>query len=69
MELFAKTANYWKLLTVFAKKFILDVWQGSRYASAQQQANTCFQVLSKNKIISKYTLDQSAEYHATIVKS
>ena len=69
MELFGRTVNYWKLLTVFAKKFILAVWQGSRYASAQQQANTCFHVLSKNKVISKYTLDQSAEYHATIVKT
>ena len=33
MELFAKIVNG-KLLTPFAKGFILDVWQGSEYASA-----------------------------------
>ena len=34
MELFAKTANAWKQLIIFAKCSILDVWQGSEYASA-----------------------------------
>ena len=30
-ERFAKTANNWKPLTIFAKCSILDVWQGSEY--------------------------------------
>ena len=33
MELIAKIVNGWKPLTVFAKRFILDVWLGSEYAS------------------------------------
>ena len=33
MELFAKTINGWKSLTIFAKISILDVWQGSEYTS------------------------------------
>ena len=31
MELFAKIVNSWKLLSILAKKSILNVWQGSRY--------------------------------------
>ena len=31
MELFAKLVKGWKPLTIFAKSFILDVWQGSEY--------------------------------------
>ena len=33
MELFPKIANAWKLLTIFAKDSILDVWLGSESAS------------------------------------
>ena len=33
MELSAKIVNGWNLLTIFAKRSILDVWQGSKYAS------------------------------------
>ena len=33
MERFAKIVNGWDLLTVLAKRFILDVLQGSEYAS------------------------------------
>ena len=33
MELFEKTDNGWKLLTIVAKSSILDVWQGSEYVS------------------------------------
>ena len=29
IELFAKIVNEWKLLTIFKKSSILDVWQGS----------------------------------------
>ena len=39
MELFAKIVNEWKLLTIFEKNSILDVWQGSEYASAQCKVN------------------------------
>ena len=33
MERFVKIVNGWKLLTIFAKRFILDVLQGCQYAS------------------------------------
>ena len=33
MKYFAKLVNGFQLLTTFAKGFILDVWQGSQYAS------------------------------------
>ena len=33
MKLFAKLVNDWKLLNIFGKSFILDVWLGSVYAS------------------------------------
>ena len=35
MERLAKIVNGWKSLTILAKRFILDVWQGSKYFSAQ----------------------------------
>ena len=31
---FAKMVHNWKLLTFFRKRFILDVWPGSEYASS-----------------------------------
>ena len=34
MEHFPKIVNVWKPITVFAKRCILDVWQGSEYTSA-----------------------------------
>ena len=33
MELFMEIVNGWKLLTIFAKSSILDIWLGSEYAS------------------------------------
>ena len=33
MELFVKTVNSWKRLTIFAKSFILDLWLVYAYAS------------------------------------
>ena len=33
MKRFAKIVNGYKLLTIFTKRSILDVWQGSEYAS------------------------------------
>ena len=33
MECFAKIVNGFYMLTVFTKRFILDIWQGSEYAS------------------------------------
>ena len=33
MELFTKIVKHWKSLIIFAKISILDVWQGSEYAS------------------------------------
>ena len=39
--LFAKIVNEWKLLTIFEKCSILDVWQHSEYSSAESKVN-CF---------------------------
>ena len=33
MELFAKIVDGWKLLTIFEKSFILDIWRNSDYTS------------------------------------
>ena len=33
MNLFAKIVGSWKPSTIFAKNFILDVWEGSKYVS------------------------------------
>ena len=35
MERFAKKVNSWKPLTIFAKRFVWDVWLGSEYTSAE----------------------------------
>ena len=32
MTVIAKIANDWKPLIMFAKGFIIDAWQGSKYA-------------------------------------
>ena len=37
MERFVKIVNYWKLLTIFAKHSILEVWKISEYASELSQ--------------------------------
>ena len=34
MQRFEKKVESFEALTIFAKRFILDVWQGSEYASA-----------------------------------
>ena len=34
MERFAKIVNGYQLLTIFTKRSILDIWQGSEYASS-----------------------------------
>ena len=39
MELFVKIVNDWKSLTIFTKSFILDAWQGSKYASAEYKVH------------------------------
>ena len=43
MECFAKIVNSWKSLTIFAKRSILDAWQGSEYAPGRQvKANVLY---------------------------
>ena len=37
MELFAKIVNGWKLLPIFAKSCILEIWQGFEYAFAPEK--------------------------------
>ena len=39
MEPFPELVNNWKLLNFFSKNFILDVWLGSEYNSAEQKVN------------------------------
>ena len=38
-SVFASTANYFKLLAVRAKHYILDAWRGSEYACVQIESN------------------------------
>ena len=40
IEFFAKKANSWKLLTIFAKSFILYLWEGSEYDSSTESMST-----------------------------
>ena len=40
MERFAKIVNGFQSLTIFAKYFILDAWQGSEYAYAYYCLNS-----------------------------
>ena len=51
MECFAKIVNSWKLLTFFVKHAILDVWQGSEYASA-----ICYSLFGKIEDANKIDL-------------
>ena len=37
MEHFGKKVSNWKLLTIFRKRSILNVWLGSEYASAYNE--------------------------------
>ena len=39
MELVVEIVNSWKLLNIFAKSSILNVWQGSQNASAHRLRN------------------------------
>ena len=49
-ELFAKIVNSWKLLTIFPKGSILDVWQGSEYDSENDQnSNFCKPGLNRER--------------------
>ena len=40
-ELFVKKSNGFQLLTTFTRNSILDVWQGSKYASDVWRAMNC----------------------------
>ena len=44
-----KIVYSWKLLTIFAKCSILDVWHGSKYASDHEELSY---KLKKNKLVS-----------------
>ena len=46
MEPFAKIVNGFQLLTIFAKRSILGIWQGSEYASVYFKS----EISSKNII-------------------
>ena len=61
MKLFTKIVSNWKLSTIFAKGFILDIWQGTKFASEfcewgdcpeTWQSNQEFKVLSEFRSIS-----------------
>ena len=47
MEIFVKIINSWKRVTIFAKSYILDVWQGSEYAFLIDELS-----MTKNEIFS-----------------
>ena len=47
MELFVRTVNGWKPLIIFAKRFILNGWQGSKYVSANQSSGA---VITENHL-------------------
>ena len=52
LQLFAKKVNGFQPLTIFAKRFILNAWQGSAYASAYIQLliNFHIQLIKGNKL-------------------
>ena len=49
MELLAKIVHGFKLLIVFVKNVILDVWQGSEYVPALKYVESGIQFYNKNK--------------------
>ena len=50
MKCFAKIVNGWKLLTFLVKGSILDVWQGSEYASVYNLLLIFLKIEDANKI-------------------
>ena len=50
MVLFAKTVGGFQSLTIFAKSSILNVWQGSGYASTPQETEAVAQRYSVKKV-------------------
>ena len=48
MDFFAKIVNGWKLLTIFAKSSVLDVWLGSEHASVNLNLIFFFVILVDN---------------------
>ena len=58
MELSEKIVISWKPLTTFAKSFILDIWQGSDYASDLSLLNLIFNSFSSTWDFMAYTLTE-----------
>ena len=50
MKRFAKIVNNWKPLTFFAKRSILDVWQGSEYTSVIFSDSSSFAYGTNNMV-------------------
>ena len=58
MEIFGNYVNGFRLLVISAKDSILDVWQGSQYASAAMYHNSMNQLTCMNKFsFTTFTLD------------
>ena len=49
MEFLAKIVHGFKLLIVFVKNVILDVWQGSEYVPSLKYVESGIQFYNKNK--------------------
>ena len=46
MELFGKMVDSWKLWTIFAKRLILNIWLGSKYAPVSAIFNRLFSIFN-----------------------
>ena len=68
MELFAKKVNSFVSLTSFAKRFIQDVWQGSKYISESDESLEIIK-LSKTEAYLKPSRVSTTELFAEIVKA
>ena len=74
MELLVKIANSFLPLTIFARSSILDVWQGSEYASRWRLLSTCWRDVSlvfnpyRNNNDNKYLFIKRRKYTKSIVK-
>ena len=61
MERFAKIANDFQPLTFFAKRFILDIWQGSEYVSPKLRKMMIKASIAN--ISAKYFVSRCIGYH------
>ena len=56
MELVVEIVNSWKLLNIFAKSSILNVWQGSQNASAHTVSGTSSFMFCTTGAVTEYPI-------------